>query len=77
MLTFELTSTPIDLSAPQAALRAPECGGYASFEGWVRNFNEGERVTALEYEAFAPLARKEAERILHDCLLYTSPSPRD
>jgi sulfur-carrier protein adenylyltransferase/sulfurtransferase len=66
MLTFELTSTPIDVSAPQAALRAPGCGGYASFEGWVRNFNEGERVTALEYEAFAPLARKEAERILHE-----------
>jgi sulfur-carrier protein adenylyltransferase/sulfurtransferase len=64
MLTFELTSSPIDLTAPRAALADPECGGYASFEGWVRALNEGERVTALEYEAFAPLAIKEAERIL-------------
>jgi len=66
MLTFELSSTPIDLSAPQAGLADPQCGGYASFEGWVRNLNEGERVTALEYEAFAPLAIKEAERILKE-----------
>jgi sulfur-carrier protein adenylyltransferase/sulfurtransferase len=64
MLTFELTSSPIDLTAPRDALADPQCGGYASFEGWVRNLNEGERVTALEYEAFAPLAIKEAERIL-------------
>jgi adenylyltransferase/sulfurtransferase len=66
MLTFELNSTPIDFTAAHAALRAPECGGYASFEGWVRNLNDGERVTALEYEAFAPLAIKEAERVLHE-----------
>ena len=66
MLTFELSSSPIDLTAPRAALADPQCGGYASFEGWVRNLNEGERVTALEYEAFAPLAIKEAERILNE-----------
>jgi molybdopterin/thiamine biosynthesis adenylyltransferase/molybdopterin synthase catalytic subunit/rhodanese-related sulfurtransferase len=66
MLTFELSSTPIDFTSAQAALRAPDCGGYASFEGWVRNLNAGERVTALEYEAFAPLAVKEAERVLHE-----------
>jgi molybdopterin/thiamine biosynthesis adenylyltransferase/molybdopterin synthase catalytic subunit/rhodanese-related sulfurtransferase len=66
VLTFALSSTPIDLAAAHVALRAPECGGYASFEGWVRNLNAGERVTALEYEAFAPLAVKEAERVLHE-----------
>lgn len=64
MLTFELASAPIDLTKPRAQLLDAACGGYASFEGWVRDLNEGERVTALEYEAFAPLAVKEAERIL-------------
>src|SRR5665213_1236025 len=64
MLTFELSPSRIDVAAAQQLLRAPECGGYASFEGWVRNLNEGARVTALEYEAFAPLAGREAERIL-------------
>jgi sulfur-carrier protein adenylyltransferase/sulfurtransferase len=66
MLTFELSSSPIDLTTPRAALADPQCGGYAAFEGWVRNLNEGERVRALEYEAFAPLAIKEAERILNE-----------
>jgi molybdopterin/thiamine biosynthesis adenylyltransferase/molybdopterin synthase catalytic subunit/rhodanese-related sulfurtransferase len=65
MLTFELSNSPIDVVAGKRALHAPECGGYASFEGWVRNLNEGAPVTALEYEAFAPLAAKEAERILN------------
>jgi adenylyltransferase/sulfurtransferase len=64
MLTFQLSGTPIDLTLPRADLLDPACGGYASFEGWVRDVNEGARVTALEYEAFAPLAVKEAERIL-------------
>jgi len=64
MLTFELASSPIDVPQARARLLDPACGGYASFEGWVRNLNEGKEVTALEYEAFAPLARTEAERIL-------------
>jgi molybdopterin synthase catalytic subunit len=41
-------------------LEDPAAGGYASFEGWVRNHNEGLAVTRLEYEAFELLANKEA-----------------
>ena len=64
MLSFELSGEPIDVPVWRERLLDPSSGGYASFEGWVRNLNEGEEVTALEYEAFAPLAGKEAERIL-------------
>jgi molybdopterin synthase catalytic subunit len=64
MLRFELSSEPIDVPQLRVRLLDPGSGGYASFEGWVRNLNEGKPVTALEYEAFAPLAQKEAERIL-------------
>src|SRR5580704_173294 len=64
MLTFELSSEPIDVRLARTQLLDPGCGGYASFEGWVRDLNEGAEVTALEYEAFAPLARTEGERIL-------------
>jgi len=42
----------------------PACGGYVAFEGWVRNSNEGKTVLRLEYEAFAPLAIREGQRIL-------------
>ena len=66
MLTFDLSSEPIDVAPIRARLLNPSCGGYASFEGWVRNLNEGAAVTALEYEAFAPLAIKEAARILDE-----------
>ena len=45
-------------------LRDDSCGGFASFEGWVRNHNEGHAVTRLEYEAFAELAEKEGARIV-------------
>jgi adenylyltransferase/sulfurtransferase len=64
MLTFELASEPFNVDRARARLLDPACGGYAAFEGWVRNLNAGAQVTALEYEAFAPLAINEAERIL-------------
>jgi len=42
-----------------ADVQDPACGGYVSFEGWVRNSNDGRSVLRLEYEAFAPLALRE------------------
>lgn len=47
-------------------LRDPGCGGYVSFEGWVRNHNEGRDVQRLEYEAYESLGIKEGERILQE-----------
>ena len=52
----------------RAALEDPAAGGYASFEGWVRNHNEGHAVTRLEYEAFEALANKEGERIVNEAI---------
>ncbi len=39
-------------------------GALVSFEGWVRNRNEGRDVLRLEYEVYAPLAAREGERII-------------
>ena len=61
---FRFSSTPLDDSTLRAELSDPACGGYAAFEGWVRDHNEGRGVLRLEYEAFAPLACREGERIL-------------
>jgi molybdopterin synthase catalytic subunit len=66
MFRFELTRESIDPALLQGPLRDPVCGGYASFEGWVRDANEGHSVRALDYEAFEPLAQREGERILHE-----------
>jgi hypothetical protein len=61
---FTFSAAPLDPAALQRGLRDERCGGFAAFEGWVRNHNEGHAVTRLEYEAFAELAEKEGARIV-------------
>ncbi|HXZ58965.1 MAG TPA: molybdenum cofactor biosynthesis protein MoaE [Steroidobacteraceae bacterium] len=65
---FRFVRVPIDVSALRGALADPACGGYAAFEGWVRDHNEGQRVRHLEYEAYEPLAVREAERIVEEAV---------
>jgi molybdopterin synthase catalytic subunit len=61
---FRLSETALDPEKLRQDLQDPACGGYVAFEGWVRNQNEGRTVLRLEYEAFAPLALREGQRIL-------------
>ena len=68
MNTFRFSHEPLDTEALRESLRDPACGGYTSFEGWVRNHNEGHNVSRLEYEAFEPLAVKEAQRIMAEAV---------
>jgi adenylyltransferase/sulfurtransferase len=68
MATFSFTRQKIDDAALRSQLFDPVAGGYTSFEGWVRNHNEGLAVRHLEYEAFEPLAIKEGERILAEAM---------
>jgi molybdopterin/thiamine biosynthesis adenylyltransferase/molybdopterin synthase catalytic subunit/rhodanese-related sulfurtransferase len=68
MATFRFSRTAIDVASLRAELADPACGGYTSFEGLVRNHNEGLSVRHLEYEAFEPLAVKEGERIVAEAI---------
>jgi len=63
-MSFRFAQEAIDTAASRAQLLDPGAGGFVTFEGWVRDFNEGREVTALEYEAFQALAVKEGERIV-------------
>jgi molybdopterin synthase catalytic subunit len=63
-MNFRLSSDPLDPAALLVALRDERAGACATFEGRVRNRNEGRPVRALDYEAYAPLAEKEGERVL-------------
>jgi len=54
LVPVELTKTVVDRSA----------GGFVSFEGWVRDHNEGREVMRLEYEAYPSMAEKEGAAIL-------------
>ncbi|HEY6823311.1 MAG TPA: molybdenum cofactor biosynthesis protein MoaE [Steroidobacteraceae bacterium] len=64
MAAFRFMRTPITTEELRVALADPACGGYATFEGWVRDRNEGQRVRTLEYEAFEALGVGEGERII-------------
>lgn len=68
MRAFSFTSTPIDTAAGRESLADRACGGYATFEGWVRDHNEGRAVRRLEYEAYAALAEREGERIVAEAI---------
>jgi molybdopterin synthase catalytic subunit len=67
-MSFRLTQTAIDTAEAYRELQDLGAGGYVSFEGWVRDQNEGQEVTRLEYEAFQELAVKEGERIVAEAL---------
>jgi molybdopterin synthase catalytic subunit len=61
---FKISTAPIDPAALQRNLANVQAGACVTFEGWVRNRNDGHAVQALEYEAYVPLAEKEGEKIL-------------
>ena len=63
-MDFRLSTTALLPDQWRSELENPTCGGYVSFEGWVRNHNEGQAVEALEYSAYKPLAEKEGHRII-------------
>ena len=61
---IEITTSAIDPDGLRDKLFDPAAGGFCSFEGWIRNENDGQSVLRLEYEAYEPLARTEGEKIL-------------
>ncbi|MGY8693209.1 MAG: molybdenum cofactor biosynthesis protein MoaE [Verrucomicrobiia bacterium] len=67
-MSFSISETPVDPQSLRADLLHDASGAYASFEGWVRNHNEGQAVEALEYSAYKPLAEKEGQRIISEAI---------
>ena len=57
-----LTAAPIDLVSLLSDFR-PSDGGVCLFVGVVRNENLGRETTAIEYEAYGPMAEEELVRI--------------
>ncbi len=65
---FQIVSHPIDIIALRRELEHQSAGANVSFEGWVRDHNEGRNVAALDYEAYAPVAEKEGQLILSEAM---------
>ena len=63
---FSLSDTPLDPRALTQEIQDPHSGAGITFEGWVRNHNEGHQVLRLEYEAYAAVAISEGNKILQE-----------
>ena len=68
MQGFFFSADPLDLTHLRGTVEDATCGGYVSFEGWVRDHNDGRSVARLEYEAFELLAVKEGQRIISEAI---------
>ena len=63
---FALTEHTINPTALRAPLLSARAGAYNSYEGWVRDHNEGKPVQELHYSAYGELAPSVAQAILDE-----------
>ena len=68
MKRFAISDKLIDIVPLRDALIDHRAGAFASFEGWMRDHNDGRAVIGLHYEAYVALAETEGERILAEAL---------
>ncbi len=67
-LRFAIADAPFDIAPLRAQLLHAQAGAYASFEGWVRNHNDGRAALGLRYEAYVALAEAEGLKIVEEAL---------
>jgi molybdopterin synthase catalytic subunit len=65
-IQFYLTDRPIDVAALSAGLHDPGAGAVVTFDGRVRDHNDGLPVTGLEHQAYPALALSTGRRILEE-----------
>jgi molybdopterin synthase catalytic subunit len=63
---FSLIEQAVDIGALSEALHDPAAGAEVTFDGRVRNHNDGHLVEGLEYQAYPALAVKVGQRILEE-----------
>jgi molybdopterin synthase catalytic subunit len=63
---FELAESHFAIEPLRLTLLDARAGAYASFEGWVRDHNDGRPVSGLRYEAYPALALREGQRICEE-----------
>lgn len=68
MSRFSLTPDPIETASLRGQLLDVRAGAFASFEGWVRDHNQGQSVRGLQYQAYAALAQAEGEKVIDEAL---------
>ena len=67
-MSFRISNTALDPDELKRRLPDSTAGACVTFEGWVRDHNDGRSVDGLRYEAYATLAESEGEAILAEAL---------
>ena len=65
---FRISADSIDRDRVRASLGDTTCGACVTFEGWIRNHNDGRQVLRLEYEVYRPLAEAEGRKVVAEAL---------
>lgn len=60
---IRLTFEPIDYSSLTESVRRPSSGAVVLFLGTVRDWTDGHKTNALEYEAYIPMAEKTLRQV--------------
>ncbi|PYS90819.1 MAG: molybdopterin converting factor subunit 1 [Acidobacteria bacterium] len=60
---FELTTEPIDVGAVARRIVPTRSGATVTLDGYVREWTRGRRTLYLVYEAYAPMALSELQRL--------------
>ena len=68
MRRFSISDVPFDVAVLRERLLHERAGAFASFEGWVRNHNDGRPVQGLRYESYLARAEAEGARIMEEAL---------
>lgn len=63
---FRITDEPIHDQPLREELANPESGAVVSFEGRIRNHNNGKTVQKLTYQIYPELARNEMQKIYEE-----------
>lgn len=68
MNRFAISDGAFDVAPLREQLLGHDAGACASFEGWVRDHNEGRVVQGLFYESYRALAEAEGQAIINEAL---------
>lgn len=60
---FELTTDPIDVGSVARRVVLAECGATVTLDGYAREWTKGRQTAYLIYEAYAPMAQRELEKL--------------
>ncbi|MBM4195599.1 MAG: molybdenum cofactor biosynthesis protein MoaE [Gammaproteobacteria bacterium] len=68
MARFAFARAAINPATLSRTLAEEACGALVTFEGWVRNHNDGRPVLRLDYEGYEALAVREGSRIIDEAI---------